>query len=286
MKYEFIDAHRTQFRIIRLCKVLGVSRSGYYDWRSRPASARAIRHADLTRKITAIHRSVKEIYGSPRIHGELRDLGEVVGKNTVAMLMRAGGLQSRVHRRFKVTTDSRHKEPVAPNLLGRHFTATRPNQKWVSDVTGIETRRGWLYLATVMDLFSRRLIGWSMGKSNSTELVSAALNMAVAARRDVSVVILHSDRGRPYASREYQDLLRKHQIVCSMSRKGDCWDNAPMESFYHSLKTEWTVFADYHGDDEARSGVFSYIELFYNPTRRHSTLGNISPTEYEARLGV
>lgn len=286
MKFEFIDAHRTQFSVDRLCQVLEVSRSGYYDWRGRPASARAIRHEALTQKILAIHESVREIYGSPRIHGELRDLDEVVGKNTVAMLMRRSGVRSRVHKRFKVTTDSRHNQPVAPNLLARDFSANKPNQKWVADVTGIETRRGWLYLATVMDLFSRRLIGWSMNRSNSTELVSGAFNMAIAARGDVRGVILHSDRGRPYASREYQDLIRLHGAICSMSRKGDCWDNAPMESFYHSLKTEWTTFEDYHTFDEARASVFSYIELFYNPKRRHSTLGQTSPADYETRAGV
>jgi len=282
VKFEFIHVHRTQFKISRMCAMLGVSRSGYYDWRDRPESARAVRHRQLTEKIVAIHRSVKEIYGSPRIHGELKEMGDVVGKNTVAMLMRRRQLRSRVHRRFVVTTNSRHSQPAAPNRLQRNFTATGPNQKWVSDVTGIDTRSGWLYLATVMDLYSRRLIGWSMSPSNSADLVCNALKMALDTRGPVRGVILHSDRGRPYVSREYKQLRQAHGVIPSMSRKGDCWDNAPMESFYHSLKTEWTAFEEYRTFDEARASVFSYIELFYNPQRRHSTLNYMSPTSFEA----
>ncbi|MCG8505646.1 MAG: IS3 family transposase [Sphingomonadales bacterium] len=281
MKYEFIHAHRTQFGIYRMCRVLEVSRSGYYSWIDRPESARAIRHRDLTEKIRSIHQRTKRIYGSPRIHRELKDLGEVVGKNTVALLMRRRGIQSRVHRRFVVTTNSRHNQPVAPNRLERDFKAVRANEKWVSDVTGIVTRRGWLYLATVMDLYSRKLVGWSMSNRNSTRLVSDALVMAIAQRGEVKGVVLHSDRGKPYVSREYQQLMRDHGIVCSMSRKSDCWDNAPMESFYHSLKTEWVVFEDYRNHDEARASIFSYIELFYNRKRRHSALNYLSPDNYE-----
>lgn len=269
-----------------MCQVLGVSRSGYYSWVDRPDSARAIRHRDLTEKILAVHQGTKQIYGSPRIHSELKDDGEVVGKNTVAMLMRRSGIQSRVHRRFKVTTNSRHDQLVAPNWLGRDFKAVRANEKWVSDVTGIATRKGWLYLATVMDLYSRKLVGWSMSRSNSSRLVSDALEMAVAQRGDVTGVVLHSDRGRPYVSNEYRQLLKNHGIRCSMSRKGDCWDNAPMESFYHSLKTEWVVFEDYRDHDEARASIFDYIELFYNRKRRHSALSYLSPDNYEKRMCI
>jgi transposase InsO family protein len=267
-----------------MCQVLGASRSGYYDWVDRPESARAIRHRELTKQIELIHLSTKRIYGSPRIHGELKELGVVVGKNTVALLMRRKGIQSRVHKRFVVTTNSRHNQPAAPNHLERNFKASRVNQKWVSDVTGIATRRGWLYLATVMDLYSRKLIGWSMSTSNSTQLVSDALEMAIGQRGDLEGVILHSDRGKPYVSNEYQKLMKRHGIVCSMSRKGDCWDNAPMESFYHSLKTEWVVFEDYRDHDEARASIFSYIELFYNRKRRHSSLNYMSPNNYEQRM--
>jgi len=175
MKFEFIHTHRTQFKITRMCDVLGVSSSGYYDWRDRPPSARAERHASLVQKINLVHQENREIYGSPRIHRELVGLGEVVSENTVALLMRRHGVQSKVHRKFVVTTNSRHQQKVAPNRLARVFTASRPNQKWVSDVTGIVTRRGWMYLATVMDLYSRKIIGWSMGSSNSTQLVCHAL---------------------------------------------------------------------------------------------------------------
>lgn len=269
-----------------MCQALDVSRSGYYSWIDRPDSARAIRHRDLTEKIRSVHQGTRQIYGSPRIHGELKDLGEVVGKNTVALLMRRSGIQSRVHRRFLVTTNSRHDQPAAPNRLRRNFKAARANEKWVSDVTGIATRKGWLYLATVMDLYSRKLVGWSMSRSNSSRLVSDALEMAVAQRGDVTGVVLHSDRGRPYVSNEYRQLLKNHGIRCSMSRKGDCWDNAPMESFYHSLKTEWVIFEDYRDHDEARASIFDYIELFYNRKRRHSALSYLSPDNYEKRMCI
>tara|TARA_R110002073_G_scaffold133867_3_gene281351 strand:- start:173 stop:1033 length:861 start_codon:yes stop_codon:yes gene_type:complete len=281
MKFEFIHSHRTQFKVARMCRALDVSRSGYYDYCDRPQSQRSIRHEQLTTKIESIHTENHQIYGSPRIHGELQDLGEVVGQHTVAKLMQRADIQSKVHRRFVVTTDSRHNQPAAPNLLGRQFDADEPNQKWLSDVTGIETRKGWLYLATVLDLFSRKIIGWSMSPSNSKHLVSDALKMALAARGDVNGVILHSDRGKPYVSREYQQLLTDHGIQCSMSRKGNCWDNAPMESFYHSLKTEWVVFEDYLTHDEARASIFHYIELFYNPKRLHSALNYVSPNRFE-----
>jgi len=283
MKFEFIHTHRTQHHITRMCNLLGVSTSGYYDWRDRPPSPRSDRHARLTEKIRSVHKTSRRIYGSPRVHGQLRDMGEVVGENTVAMLMKRAGIQSKVHKRFVVTTNSRHSQPVAPNLLKRDFDAKRPNQKWLSDVTGIETREGWLYLATVLDLFSRRIIGWSMSDSNSQYLVADALKMALASRGEVRGAILHSDRGAPYVGSEYQKLLTAHGILCSMSRKGDCWDNAPMESFYHSLKTEWVAFEDYATHDEARSSIFRYIELFYNTSRLHSSLGYKSPMKYEAQ---
>lgn len=247
-------------------------------------SDRARRHDRLTSEIQNIHQTYRQIYGSPRIHHELREQGEVVGKNTVARLMQRAGIQSRVHRRFVVTTNSRHNQPVFTNRLGRQFKASKPNQKWVSDVTGIETRRGWLYLATVMDLYSRRIIGWSLSASNSSQLVSNALTMALSERGDVHGLLLHSDRGKPYVSKGYQQILSDNGIVCSMSRKGDCWDNAPMESFYHSLKTEWVVFEDYKTQDEARASLFNYIELFYNRKRRHSTLNYAAPIPFEEKV--
>ena len=267
-----------------MCEVLEVSRSGYYSCLDRPESRRSQRHRALKQKIEMIHQDSRQIYGSPRIHGELVELGEVVGVNTVARIMQRHGIQSKVHRRFVATTNSRHNLPLAANILNRNFQASVPNEKWVSDVTGIPTRKGWLYLATVMDLYSRMVVGWSMSQRNSTQLVSDALQMALDQRGDVQGVVLHSDRGAPYASQEYQRLMKAHRINCSMSRTGNCWDNAVMESFYHSMKTEWTIFEDYQSHDEARASVFSYIELFYNNKRRHSALANMSPVTYEQHM--
>ncbi len=265
-----------------MCRVLEVSRSGFYDWLQRPESLRAKRHRYLTAKIRQIHIDSRQIYGSPRIHGELVDQGEKVGKNTVAYLMRKHRIQSKVHKRFIATTDSRNTKKPAENLLNQDFKAQRPNQKWVSDVTFIPTRKGWLYLAAIMDLYSRFIIGWSMAAENSTALIENALQMACGLRGGgTQGVLLHSDQAVQYASRSYQRLLHKLGIVCSMSRKGNCWDNAPMESFFHSLKTEWVVFEDYKSRSEARSSLFSYIELFYNRKRRHSSLGYKSPMAFE-----
>jgi putative transposase len=270
-----------------MCRVLEVSRSGFYDWLDRPESSRSKRHRHLTAKIRQIHIENSRIYGSPRIHGELLDQGEKVGKNTVANLMRKHHIQSKVHKRFIATTDSRNTKKPAENILNQKFRAQQPNQKWVSDVTFIPTRKGWLYLATIMDLYSRFIIGWSMGTKNDTELVENALEMASGCRgHSIKGVLLHSDQGVQYASTSYQNILRNLGIVCSMSRKGNCWDNAPMESFFHSLKTEWVVFEDYKTRSEARSSLFSYIELFYNRKRRHSSLGNKSPLAFENAMGV
>lgn len=270
-----------------MCRVLEVSRSGYYSWLNRPESPRSRRHRYLVTKIRQIHIGNRQIYGSPRIHGELVDQGERIGKNTVAHLMRKHNIQSKVHKRFIATTDSRNTKKPAENILNQEFRARRPNQKWVSDVTFIPTRKGWVYLATIMDLYSRFIIGWSMGNRNDTELIENALDMASCRRgRAIKGVLLHSDQSVQYASTSYQNLLRNLGIVCSMSRKGNCWDNAPMESFFHSLKTEWVVFEDYITRSEARSSLFSYIELFYNRKRRHSSLGNKSPMAFENAMAA
>lgn len=270
-----------------MCRVLEVSRSGFYDWLGRPESRRSKRHRYLTTRIRQIHIENRQIYGSPRIHGELVDQGEKVGENTVAHLMRKHNIQSKVHKRFVATTDSRNTKKPAENILKQDFTAQQPNEKWVSDVTFIPTRQGWLYLATIMDLYSRLIVGWSMGNGNNTELLENTLEMASGRRgRDIKGVLLHSDQGRQYASSSYQNLLQNMGIVCSMSRKGNCWDNAPMESFFHSLKTEWVVFEDYKTRSEARSSLFSYIELFYNSKRRHSSLGYKNPMAFEKAMAV
>jgi len=281
VKYRFIRSQRTQHRVAVMCRVLEVSRSGYYDWVDRPESDRAKRHRDLTVKIRQAHIASRRIYGAPRIHGDLTDEGERVGKNTVACLMKKADIQSKVHKRFVVTTDSRQTKKPAENRLGGIFTSDRPNQKWVSDVTFIPTRKGWLYLSAIMDLYSRMIVGWSMGEKNNTELIEDALKMAADHRQNIHGVLLHSDQGAQYASTSYQHLLSDLGAICSMSRKGNCWDNAAMESFFHSLKTEWVVFEDYKTRSEARASLFDYIELFYNRKRRHSALKYRSPWAFE-----
>ena len=286
MKYQFIRLQRAHFKVAGMCRVLEVSRSGYYDWLDRPESDRARRHRYLLTKIRRAHIESREIYGAPRIHAELVDQGERVGKNTVAHLMRREHIQSKVHKRFVVTTASTHTRKPAANVLSGDFRAARANEKWVSDVTFIPTRRGWLYLAVIMDLHSRMIVGWSMGERNSAELIEDALRMAAAHRRDIKGVLLHSDQSVQYASGSYQRALSELGILCSMSRKGNCWDNAPMESFFHSLKTECVGFEDYQTRSEARASIFSYIELFYNRKRRHSAIGYQSPIAYEKTMIV
>lgn len=264
-----------------MCRVLEVSRSGYYDWLDRPESLRAKRHRELTVKIRQAHIESRKTYGSPRIHRDLTDQGDRVGRNTIACLMKRADIQSKVHKRFVITTDSRKTKKPAGNILNRIFASEQPNRKWLSDVSFIPTRRGWLYLSAIMDLYSRKIVGWSMGERNSTELVEDALKMAVVHRGDIRGVILHSDQGAQYASTSYQKLLSDSGVICSMSRKGNCWDNAPMESFFHTLKTELTYFEDYKTRTEAKASLFDYIELFYNRKRRHSALEYRSPVAFE-----
>jgi len=272
--------------VTRLCRVLDVSRSAYYDWLVRDECQRSIRQTELVYKIKQIHVCNRQVYGSPRIHAELIEQGENICVNTVAKLMKLNDIQSKVFKKFVVTTESRHFLPASPNRLKREFSVESPNKKWVSDVTFIATREGWLYLATIMDLFSRRIIGWSMSHRNDAALVVSALDMSVAQRSNFKDVILHSDRGILYASKRYREKLAQYEIISSMSRKGDCWDNAPMESFYHSLKTECVNFENYRTRNHARQSLFEYIELFYNRKRRHSTIGYISPNIFENRMNV
>jgi putative transposase len=286
VKYQFVAAHRTQHPVSRLCEVLDISSSGFYDWLDRPPSARAVRHQALLKRIRHVHVGSRQLYGSPKVHAELRKQGERVGRNTVAQLMQKHGICSKVSQRYVVTTESKGTYKPADNLLSRQFEAERPNQKWVSDVTFIPTREGWLFLATILDLYSRKIIGWSMGERNTTELIVDALQMALSRRGNVEGVLLHSDQGRQYASAEYQALLKANGIVCSMSRKGDCWDNAVMESFYHLLKAELIAFEKFRTRAQARQGIFEYIEVFYNRQRSHSTNGYLSPAAFEERLSV
>jgi transposase InsO family protein len=281
VRYGFIDEHRGRWPVRLLCDVLRVSAGGYYTWRRRPASARQRRRDALVVELRAIHQEVQGRYGSPRMHAELAARGRACCVNTVARLMRTHGIAAKTRRKFRHTTDSNHDRPVAANVLDRQFEPAAANRAWVADITYIPTREGWLYLAAVEDLYSRQIVGWSMGERISSRLVVDALEMAVSRRLPGAGLVAHSDRGSQYASEHYQRLLAKHGITCSMSRRGDCWDNAPMESFFASLKKELVHDEDYQTRAEARVSVFEYIEVFYNRVRRHSALRYLSPAEYE-----
>ena len=283
MKYAFIRAQQNKHKVQRMCEVLEVSASGYYDWADRPESARVRENRRLVTRIRDFHQASKAVYGSPRIHEDLLESGERVGVNRVARLMRQAGIQSKVARKFAITTDSKHNLPAAPDRLKRQFQTDLPDQAWVSDTTFIPTRQGWLFLAVILDLYSRQIIGWAMGNQNNSQLVSDALTMAIWRRGQAKDVIVHSDRGATYASSNYQKLLDRHQLICSMSRKGECLDNAVAESFFSSLKTELVDHEDYRTREEAKQSLFEYIEIFYNRRRRHSYLGYISPVEFERR---
>ncbi len=283
MKYAFIRTHSKEHKVARLCRALEVSPSGYYDWRDRPESARAQENRRLVTKIRLFHKASRETYGSPRIHQDLVDAGEQVGENRVARLMSQHGIQSKMAKKFVITTDSRNSLQPAPDRLKRQFSTDMPDKAWVSDTTFIPTRQGWLYLAVVIELYSRQVLGWAMGERNNAQLVQDALTMAVWKRGKVESVIVHSDQGSTYASADYQRLLKNNELICSMSRKGECLDNAVAESFFGTLKTELVDHEDYRTKDEAKRGLFEYIEIFYNRRRRHSYLGYISPVEYEAR---
>ena len=282
MKYGFIERHRSSFAVERMCRTLGVRRSGYYAWLGRVPCGRHIEDERLLVRIKESYRKSHRNYGSPRIFKDLRAWGERCGRNRVARLMRENGIAARTKKKFKATTNSRHNLPVAPNLLNREFTVERPDEVWVGDITYVWTREGWLYLAVVLDLFSRKVIGWGMGERLTAEIALSALNMAIINRRPLAGLIFHSDRGVQYASEAFRKLLERHGFVQSMSRKGDCWDNAVAESFFHSLKTEHVYFEDCKTRAEAIGKIFEYIEVFYNRARRHSSLEYCSPAEFEA----
>jgi transposase InsO family protein len=276
-------AHRQAFPIRRLCAVLGVSPSGYYAWRRRTPSARSRADAVLELHIRAIYAESQQTYGSPRVHAELQGRGFQCGRNRVARLMRLAHLRARSKRRARVptTTQVDARLPVAPNRLARDFTASAPNEKWVGDITYVPTAEGWLYLAVVMDLFSRRVIGWHLDDTLETSLALGALDMALGRRQPSAGVIHHSDRGCQYASAAYQAVLSDHALRASMSRAGNCYDNAPMESFFSTLKSELIHHCLYRTRAEARHSIVAYIEGFYNAKRRHSALGYRSPVEFE-----
>jgi transposase InsO family protein len=260
-----------------------VSRRGYYDWLNRPPSARTLANTALLAQIRSLFHQYREVYGAPRIHRALLAQGVPCGLHRVARLMRENGLLPKTIRKFRITTDSRKSRHPADNLLDRDFDAQRPNEKWVTDVTYIPTREGWLFLATVLDLYSRKIVGWSMAERLTSDLAQRALQSAIDARQPSPGLLVHSDRGKEYYAGEYQQLLRNHGLVFSMSRRGDCYDNAVMESFFHSLKVEEVHHRDFRTRDEARAVLFDYIELFYNRQRLHSSIGYSSPVEFEER---
>ncbi len=282
MRFAWIEEHQAKWPVAVQCEVLDVSRSGFFAWRRRPTSGQSQRRESLRSEIEAIHReSRKDVYGSPRIHQELTARGRRCNVKTVARIMKERGIRAKTARKFKVTTDSKHNRPVAPNVLDRTFEQTAANRAWVSDITYVPTREGWLYLAVVEDLYTRKIVGWSMSDRLTSRLVVDALEMAIERQLPCAGLLSHSDRGSQYASEHYQDLLKRQGITCSMSRRGDCWDNAPMESFFATLKKELVHFEDYTTRSEARQSLFEYIETFYNRVRRHSALGYKSPTEFE-----
>jgi len=284
MKFAAIVAQCLEFNVSWMCRRLEVSRSGFYAWLKRKPSRRALEDRRLSAKVVSSFRANRGVYGSPRLVDELRADGESVGRRRVARLMKKGGLCALRPKRFRKTTDSSHTQPVVPNLVQRQFSPNSPNEIWAADITYIRTWEGWLYLAVVIDLFSRRVIGWAMANHLRTDLAISALQMAVRHRRPPRGMIHHSDRGVQYASREYREFLQRHGIQCSMSRKGDCWDNAVVESFFATLKNESLYRLVLPTRAQARWTTLDYITNFYNPRRRHSTLGNISPIEYERRL--
>ena len=281
MKYAFIREQHVNHSLNILCSTLSVSTSGYYDWLDRPTSKTAQDNSRLVTKIRCFHKASRSIYGSPRIHKDLIEDGENISRPRVARLMKTHSIQSKVAKKFVITTNSKNTLSPEPDLLKRCFRTTNANQAWVSDTTFIRTRQGWLYLAIMLDLYQRKVIGWAMSDRNDTKLVSDALMMARWRQGKVKDVIVHSDQGSTYASNEYRRLLNEHNMRCSMSRKGECHDNAVAESFFSSLKTELTDDEDYFTRSKAKQSIFEYIEVFYNRQRRHSYLGYVSPIEYE-----
>jgi len=281
MRYQCIHRRRNQYPVRMLCRVLTVSSSGYYAWRTRAESQRERDDRELTRVIRRLHAESDGTYGSPRMHLELKAAGYRYGRAKVARLMRQAGLKGCPKRRFRVTGG--HGTAPAANLLAQNFSAAQANERWASDITFIWTGQGWLYLAVVMDLYSRRIVGWSMSRRINRHLVVNALNMALGHRRPDGGLIHHSDRGVQYLSDDFQALLKAHGILCSVSDTGSCYDNAVVESFFATLKRERVKRRKYRTHDEARADVFDYIERFYNRERRHGYVGNISPAQYEDR---
>ena len=282
MRFRIIEDCRDEYPVRVLCDALGVSPSGYYAWRTRPESPRKAANRQLLDDIRRLHADHRERYGAPRIHAALRAQGRTVSRGRVERLMHRHGLRAQRPRAFRVcTTDSNHALPIAPNLLDRNFAPAAPNQVWLTDITYVPTDEGWLYLAVVLDLFSRKAVGWAMRDHPRTELPLAALTMALQRQRPAPGLLHHSDRGCQYASAEYRKTLKKHGITPSMSRKGNCWDNAPMESFFGTMKSELVDHRRYATREDAKRDLFAYIEGYYNRQRLHSAIGYITPEQAE-----
>lgn len=279
--YELVQSEKAEFPVGVLCEAVGVSRSAFYAWCRGTPSQRKLANERVLAEIRAIHVEHRARYGSPRMLDELRDRGHDVGKHRVARLMRENGVRARIRRRFRRTTDSGHKHPIAPNLLARQFTTSAPNQAWVGDITYVWTAEGWAYLAVLLDLYSRRVVGWALRKSLNRDLAVSTLEHALASRRPPPGLVHHTDRGCQYASGDYRRLLAKHGATCSMSAAGECWDNAVAESFFATLKKELVHGCAFETRSEAYDAISDYIENYYNAKRRHSAAGNQSPINFE-----
>ena len=286
MRYRFIEDHETEHRVTALCRALRVSRSGYYGWRARPECTRARENRRLLTHIRAVHARSREAYGVVKTWRTLTDQGICCGHNRVARLRRLHGIEARRRRRYRLAYAARNNEPAAPNLLNRGFTVDRPDRVWVGDITFVPTREGWLYLAVLLDLCSRKVVGWAMSERQNRQLATDALVMAIERRQPRPGLVHHTDQGIVYASAAYRDILKAHHVIPSMSRKGDCYDNAVAESFFSGLKNELVWSNDFRTRAEARSAIFEWIEVFYNRERLHQTLDYVSPVRYEEQAVV
>jgi putative transposase len=286
VRYGFIAAHQHEHRVTTLCRVLRVSRSGYYGWRTRPESARNRENHRLLAHIQIIHARSRETYGVVKTYRALQELGIDGGRNRIARLRQCHGIVAKRVRRFRSAYAARNNEPAAPNRLDRHFTVDQPDRAWVGDITFIPTREGWLHLAVLLDLYSRRIVGWAMSEKQNRQLPIDALVMAIERRQPEPGLIHHTDQGTLYATAAYREILRRHHMLPSMSRKGDCYDNAVAESFFSGLKNELVWGRDFRTRSEARSAIFEWIEVFYNRERLHQTLDYVSPVRYEERTAV
>ena len=281
MKYAWIKRNEGTFPVTAICRVLRLSRSAYYSWRRSPVSQRALQDKRLTESVRAVFEKNRRLCGTRVIRQRLRQSGVIISRKRIARLMEAAGLKRRTKRKFKVTTCSKHNLYIAPNLLNRQFTPAKQNSIWAGDITYIPTREGWLYLATVMDLYSRNIVGWSMKSTMKADLVNDALLMALWRRKPPKGLIWHTDRGSQYCAHSHRAILKDHGIIQSMSRKGDCWDNAPAESFFSTIKGELVELSDFTGRKQAAAAIFEYIEVFYNRIRAHSAIGYRAPEEFE-----